>query len=263
MKDTDCGLKRLISICNKNMNFQSKKTALIILGVTALLISRAIFWFFNDPEGPNLLIVFVMAAILYFLSLATYSFNRSSSSLKKLLLAIFIQIIVAVGVSFIFSDKNSNNDIPKATTDTSQNGWLEFSDEERGITFQYPENFKTIYVDPIDWPPSFQVLDSSYTCTMAGSPIESAGRTEELIINGDKYCVTATKEGAAGSAYIQYAYAFAESDKTLILTFTVREPQCANYPSPEQELCEEGQSLFNPDELIGKIRENLVFSEPK
>lgn len=71
---------------------KSKKISLLILGLTAIAFSRIMFVFFNDPEGPNLLIVTVAAAIVYFLSLAAYLFNLPET--KRFLLAIFIQIII-------------------------------------------------------------------------------------------------------------------------------------------------------------------------
>jgi len=55
------------------MSIIIKKSSLLILGITALVFSRTMFLFFNDPEGPNLLIVVVMAGIIYFLSLAVYT----------------------------------------------------------------------------------------------------------------------------------------------------------------------------------------------
>jgi hypothetical protein len=82
------------------MHLKSKKTSLIILAITALMLSRLMFVFFNDPEGPNLLVVTVAAAIVYFLSLIAYVYNLSES--KKLLLAIFIQIVVVTGLSIFF-----------------------------------------------------------------------------------------------------------------------------------------------------------------
>lgn len=80
------------------MNFKSKKISLLILGITAIMFSRAMFMFFNDPEGPNLLIVVVAAMIIYSLSLTAYLLNLSSH--KKLLLAIFIQILVVTASYF-------------------------------------------------------------------------------------------------------------------------------------------------------------------
>jgi len=66
----------------------------------------------DDPEGPNLLVVMVMAAIIYFLSLAIYYFNPSTKSafqcfsfssltgLNRLLFVIFMQIIIATALYF-------------------------------------------------------------------------------------------------------------------------------------------------------------------
>ena len=85
------------------MSFSSKKISLLILGITAIVCSRALFLFFNDPEGPNLLIVMGMAAIVYVVSLAVYVLGPSNAGLKKLLLAICIQIIVVTGLYFLLN----------------------------------------------------------------------------------------------------------------------------------------------------------------
>ena len=83
------------------MNLKSKRLTLLILGITAMVCSRAMFVFFDDPEGPNLLIVTILAGVLYFLSLAAYSLNLSG--FKKFVLAIFIQIIIAISLYFLLS----------------------------------------------------------------------------------------------------------------------------------------------------------------
>ncbi len=77
------------------MYFKSKRISLIILGLTSMVCSRAMFWFFDDPEGPNLLIVTGMAAVLYFLSLKAYQLIFSTTGFKRLFLAIATQIIIA------------------------------------------------------------------------------------------------------------------------------------------------------------------------
>jgi hypothetical protein len=67
-----------------------------------MVASRVMFLFFNDPEGPNLLVVMGMAVIIYFLSLAVYLFYPSTklTGLKRLLLVIFVQIIIVTGFYF-------------------------------------------------------------------------------------------------------------------------------------------------------------------
>ena len=86
-----------------SMYFKSKKTSLLILGITAIVCSRTMFLFFNDPEGPNLLVVMGMAMIIYFLSLTSYLFGPSTNNgFKRLLFVIFIQILLVTGFYFCF-----------------------------------------------------------------------------------------------------------------------------------------------------------------
>lgn len=73
--------------------FSSKKVSLIILGITSVLLSRAIFFFIDDPEGPNLLVVFAMAAIVFVPSLIAYIYSAMNPGLRKLALVIVVQII--------------------------------------------------------------------------------------------------------------------------------------------------------------------------
>lgn len=80
------------------MYFKSKKTSLLILALTSLVFSRALFFFFNDPEGPNLLIVSVLAALIYCASLAAYSLNSLAAGPKKLFLTILIQILMVAAL---------------------------------------------------------------------------------------------------------------------------------------------------------------------
>lgn len=45
------------------------KKELLILAITAVALTRIAFQLFNDPEGPNLLIVVVGGAVVYVVSL--------------------------------------------------------------------------------------------------------------------------------------------------------------------------------------------------
>jgi len=78
--------------------FQSKKSSLFVLGITALVCSRSLFYFFHDPEGPNLLIVTVLALILYVTSFAVWRFIPATTSKRKLLFAICTQILIVTGL---------------------------------------------------------------------------------------------------------------------------------------------------------------------
>jgi hypothetical protein len=48
----------------------TRNISLIVLGIASLTLSRIVFYFINDPEGPNLLVVAVLAAVIYAVSLA-------------------------------------------------------------------------------------------------------------------------------------------------------------------------------------------------
>lgn len=71
----------------------------MILAFTALLSSRALLFFFNDPEGPNLLIVGSFALGIYFLSLLVYWFVPIEiSGIKRLALPIGVQLLTAAAL---------------------------------------------------------------------------------------------------------------------------------------------------------------------
>jgi hypothetical protein len=81
------------------MHVNFKNSSLLILAITAIVCSRAIFAFFNDPEGPNLLVVSGMAAVIYLVSSAAYLSNiyPSLTEYKTSSVTILIQILVATG----------------------------------------------------------------------------------------------------------------------------------------------------------------------
>lgn len=74
----------------------SKKASLSILAIAAIALSRILFALFDDPEGPNLLIVVVTAAVIFSLSLFAYLAKLSYR--KRLVFAILVQIALIVGL---------------------------------------------------------------------------------------------------------------------------------------------------------------------
>lgn len=130
-----------------------------------------------------------------------------------------------------------------------------------GTTFKYPEELPYEYISAQDWPPSAQVLGGAFTCTEAGLPEGRAGETSQRTVDGNTYCVTEVVNGAAGSIYTQYAYAFPKDDKTVILTFTLRAVQCGNYDEPEKTRCEAERQAFDIDRIVDRIAQTLVLTE--
>lgn len=80
---------------------KSKKLPLVVLFVTAVLLSRTTLLLFNDPEGPNLLIVMAAAFVVYVLSLASYALDNSVDDSKKFGWAILIQFVLVIGLYFV------------------------------------------------------------------------------------------------------------------------------------------------------------------
>jgi hypothetical protein len=68
------------------MHIRNKKVLYLIIAIISLSLSRVIFTFINDPEGPNLLIVVALATpIFFFLSTLLIKFKKI---LKKHLIRI-------------------------------------------------------------------------------------------------------------------------------------------------------------------------------
>jgi len=125
------------------------------------------------------------------------------------------------------------------------------------VTFQYPDTLGTSYISLTDWPPALQVLEEEFSCTEAGNETERAGQTERRTIGGQEYCVTTVSEGAAGSIYRQYAYAFPLEAGTAIFTFSLRFPQCLNYDEPQQTACLAEEQNLQLDTLVDEMRATL------
>ena len=84
-----------------NLYFKSKTISIIILAATAIICSRILFFLFNDPEGPNLLVVAGLSLAVYFLSYAAYVFGPSKiKGIKRLSAVICIQILTVIGLYF-------------------------------------------------------------------------------------------------------------------------------------------------------------------
>jgi hypothetical protein len=73
----------------------------MMLAVTAIICSRMLFFFFNDPEGPNLLVVAGLALAVFLLSSAAYIFSPFKiNGIKRLSAVICIQMLSVIGLYF-------------------------------------------------------------------------------------------------------------------------------------------------------------------
>lgn len=66
-----------------------------------MVCSRGMFAFIDDPEGPNLLIVTVLAVFIYFMSFPVYRHNVLSSKVtesKRVILTIIAQVLLTASI---------------------------------------------------------------------------------------------------------------------------------------------------------------------
>ncbi len=151
------------------------------------------------------------------------------------------------------------SECPSVGTEESLGSWKVMNDEKNGIILRYPESLSSRYVSAYDWPPKIQVLDELFSCTEAGSITSRAGITSKRNIFGNEYCVTEIIEGAAGSIYQQYAYAFPKDNKTIIFTFSLKVSQCGNYGENQKNECEQERLLFDIGDVIDLMRRNMSY----
>ncbi len=152
-------------------------------------------------------------------------------------------------------------DIPAITVELKTHESVEWDKNLLGIKAllkYYSEKVEdkdpsTTYIRAIDWPPKVQTVAGPFTCTTAGTETARAGGTEKITINNHDYCLTRVSEGAAGSTYIQYAYAFPVGNEVKILTFSLQFIQCGNYDEPKKSACEKERASFDINSIIDKI----------
>lgn len=158
-------------------------------------------------------------------------------------------LIILGGIALYASHRTSQAPSAPAVTETVSTtvdpNWLTYSDEF--LSFRYPAALSTTYIHSVDWPPKMSVSSDTSTCV------------EIRIINGHSYCVTATSEGAAGSTYVDYTYAFEKEGKNVTLAFTIRQVQCANYDDSEEAMCERERNTFDIDTLADSIAQTIIF----
>jgi hypothetical protein len=154
---------------------------------------------------------------------------------------------------------DGRNFIEGTTSDNSEtnSGWAIQNDSTTGLTFEYPRALPVKYITPFDWPPKLQITNQMFDCTEAGSETDRTGKTEKMTVEGRPYCLTRITEGAAGSVYTQYSYAFPRGNTTAILTFSLRAHQCGNYPEAERVVCENERKSFVLDKTIDQVARSL------
>ncbi|MCF7846318.1 MAG: hypothetical protein K9L85_03700 [Candidatus Peribacteraceae bacterium] len=127
-------------------------------------------------------------------------------------------------------------------------GWSTQTDS--GFSFRYPVDFGSEFITTVDWPPKITFQNGNFSCS---------GETHS--IDGNDFCLNKTAEGAAGSVYSTYRYSREYNTQILTLDFTIREPQCPNYPEPKISQCTADQANLNLDSIVGTIVASINFTK--
>ena len=138
----------------------------------------------------------------------------------------------------------------KLGANPSDGDWTYSEVNAQGMQFKYPKTLPTTFITaatPEGWPPTVTLEGGDYSCA----------ENEERMIGDREYCVVETSEGAAGSTYRTLEYITAQGDFIARVKFTLRFPQCANYPEPQKSACESEQRSFDIDGLADRIASSI------
>jgi hypothetical protein len=137
--------------------------------------------------------------------------------------------------------------------------WTLSQPNSQGVQFMYPAQLPTTYISAQEWPPLVERTVNAYSCTEG--PITDADgplKTQERrLVDDREYCVTSSSEGAAGSVFRAYEYAYLFGTSTYRVVFQLRYPQCANYDEPQKSACTAEQSSFDLDGLVDRIAQSV------
>ncbi|MBX4181635.1 hypothetical protein KW807_02110 [Candidatus Parcubacteria bacterium] len=166
-----------------------------------------------------------------------------------LILGLFVlaAILMLLGVGYLIF-KPDHYEAPKDGRDLRA-GWLSTTDPESGLNFEYPANFGTKYIEPLDWPPRVRVEQRPLMCTNAGEVGARAGQSVTRVIEGEEYCVTTLSQ----DSYNQYVYATTKEPGVVYVSFSTHLRDCTTYSESERRECESEEASFSPDITINEI----------
>lgn len=124
--------------------------------------------------------------------------------------------------------------------------------ENRATVKDYSLN--TTYIKSLSpWPPQVVVKEGVWKCQVGEGAVLGGGQSVEKVIGVSDYCITTTREGAAGSTYSTYEYTTTKSGQLATMNFVLQYPQCANYVSPQNSECKDEQDSFDLDTLVNAV----------
>lgn len=84
------------------MNIPASTRSIVLLAAISLVVSRGTLALFDDPEGPNVLVVVLGAVALFVPSMIFVLSSRIAlTGYKKLAAAVVLQIVLAAGLYLV------------------------------------------------------------------------------------------------------------------------------------------------------------------
>lgn len=141
--------------------------------------------------------------------------------------------------------------------------WLRSSANAQNISFMYPVELPTTYVQAAQWPPVVERVVNRYSCnpgpiTATDGPMQTV---ERRTIGDREYCVTSRAQETPEGIVRAYEYVFAFGDATYRLFFQLRYPQCLNIEGAAQQSCISEQENYNLDAVIDRIAQSIQMGK--
>ncbi|HEX8591600.1 MAG TPA: hypothetical protein VF696_02530 [Candidatus Paceibacterota bacterium] len=171
--------------------------------------------------------------------------------MKQLPLIVALLLVLAIALFLQFRPESRPE--TSTFTHTFEPEWT--LHEDATVSFQHPVGLPGTYMKAIDWPPKVARADE-YICVAEKTEM---GETREMVVNDHRYCVTTSAEGAAGSVYTDYRYLAEREGEAFVVTFSVKEVQCANYDEPQKTACITERESFSIDSMAVRIAESIAF----
>lgn len=110
-----------------------------------------------------------------------------------------------------------------------------------------------------EYPRCFGVKEGRVFCRNKEMPENQQEEILEKTIDGRKYCIRKSSQGAAGTIYRKYTYAAVKKGKLVTVSFTAGFTCCGNYEEPARSECEAERRSFSPDQAVDRAVERLVM----
>jgi hypothetical protein len=165
---------------------------------------------------------------------------------------------------------NEESDVYKTLGTIKVTGVKYLYTEEKDLESNLPDSFKANYISFQDYSLNvfeveeyskleFWVENGEIECNETSLESSLSLRISKKDINGQKYCIGAFSEGAAGSVYTQYTYITVIGDNVYLVQFVARYPNCSNYPEEENNKCKTERESFNLDVLVDQEIEKMTI----